>query len=79
MTLSENIIYEDYGKPFLEGFIGSWPREASRGVIQFSDGDILVFVKERIGQYKLPGGGKEHDETPEQTFCVRSMRKQAIG
>ena len=75
MTISENIIYEDYGKLFLDGFVGSWPKEASRGVIQFPDGDILIFVKERIGQYKLPGGGKEHDETPEQTF-VREVYEE---
>ena len=67
-VISENIIYEDYGNIFLDDFIGSWPSEASRGVIHFSDGDILVFFKERIGQYKLPGGGKENNETPEQTF-----------
>lgn len=67
-VINDNIIYEDYGNIFLDDFVGSWPREASRGVIQFSDGDILVFFKERIGQYKLPGGGKENNETPEQIF-----------
>ena len=49
MTLSENVIYEDYGKLFLDRFVGSWPKEASRGIVQFPDGDILIFVKERIG------------------------------
>lgn len=67
-VINDNIIYEDYGNIFLDDFVDCWPREASRGVIQFSDGDILVFFKERICQYKLPGGGKENDETPEQTF-----------
>ena len=67
-VINDNVIYEDYGNIFLDDFIGSWPSEASRGVIQFPDGDILVFFKERNGQYKLPGGGKENDETPEQTF-----------
>lgn len=75
MALSENIIYEDYGKLFLDGFVGSWTKEASREVVQFPDGDILIFVKERIGQYKLPGGGKEHDEAPEQTF-VREVYEE---
>lgn len=74
-AINENIIYEDYGMLFFDGFVGSWPREASRGVIQFPDGDILIFIKERIGQYKLPGGGKEHDETPEQTF-VREVYEE---
>ena len=67
-VIDDNVIYEDYGNIFLDDFIGSWPSKASRGVIQFSDGDILVFFKKRISQYKLPGGGKENDETPEQTF-----------
>ena len=75
MTLSENIIYEDYGKLFLDGFVGSWPKEASRGVIQFPDRDILIFVKEHIGQYKLPDGSKEYNETPEQTF-VREVYEE---
>ena len=60
-VIDNNIIYEDYGNIFLDDFVDCWPKEASRGVIQFSDGDILVFLKERIGQYKLPGGGKENN------------------
>lgn len=67
-VINDNIIYEDYGNIFLDDFVDCWPSEASRGIIQFSDGNILVFFKERIGQYKLPGGGKENNETPEQTF-----------
>lgn len=74
-AINENVIYEDYGNLFLDGFVGSWPKEASRGIVQFPDGDILIFVKERIGQYKLPGGGKEHNETPEQTF-VREVYEE---
>ncbi len=85
---SDNIIYENYGNIFLDNFVDCWPREASRGVIYFSDGDILVFFKERIGQYKLPGGGKESNETPEQIFMreayeetgymVKNIRKVGI-
>lgn len=74
-AINNNVIYEDYGNRFLDGFVGSWPKEASRGIVQFPDGDILIFAKERIGQYKLPGGGKEHDETPEQTF-VREVYEE---
>lgn len=87
-VISENIIYEDYGNIFLDDFVDSWPSEASRGIIQFPDGDILVFFKELIGQYKLPGGGKERNETPEQTFIrevleetgymVKNIRKVGI-
>lgn len=51
------------------------PREASRGVVYYSDGDILIFLKEKIGQYKLPGGGKENNEKPEETF-IREVHEE---
>ena len=35
----------------------------------------MVFLKERIGQYKLPGGGKEDDEIPEQTFIREALEE----
>lgn len=41
----------------------------------FSDGDILIFLKEKIGQYKLPGGGKENNEKPEETF-IREIHEE---
>ena len=87
-VIDDNVIYEDYGNIFLDDFVGSWSGEASRGIIQFPDGDILVFFKKRIGLYKLPGGGKEGNETPEQTFMrevleetgymVKNIRKVGI-
>lgn len=73
--MDDKVIYENYNNPVLRGFSEKWPREASRGVIRFSDGDILVFLKEKIGQYKLPGGGKEADETPEETF-IREVHEE---
>ena len=73
--MSDKVIYENYDNPALGKFSEKWPREASRGVVKFPDGDILIFLKEKIDQYKLPGGGKEDDETPEETF-VREVREE---
>lgn len=67
-NMNEKVIYENYNSSALGKFSEKWPRKASRGVVYFSDGDILIFLKEKIGQYKLPGGGKENNEKPEETF-----------
>lgn len=73
--MSDCVIYENFDNPALGKFSEKWPREASRGVVRFSDGDVLVFLKEKIGQYKLPGGGREDGETPEETF-VREVHEE---
>lgn len=44
----------------------------------FSDGDIIIFLKEKIGQYKLSGGGKENNEKPEKPLFVKSIKKRVI-
>ena len=43
-------------------------RYASRGIVIREDGKIAVFNKSNKNEYKLPGGGKEGKETPEETF-----------
>ena len=43
-------------------------RTASRGIIIRDDGKIAVFNKSNKNEYKLPGGGTENSETPEETF-----------
>ena len=73
--MKEKVIYENYNSSALGKFSEKWPREASRGVVYFSDGDILIFLKEKIGQYKLPGGGKENNEKPEETF-IREVHEE---
>lgn len=47
----------------------------THGVVRFSNGDILIFVKEKNNQYKLPGGSKEGNETPEETF-IREVHEE---
>ena len=43
-------------------------RLASRGIVIRDDGKIAVFNKYNKNEYKLPGGGAEDDEIPEETF-----------
>lgn len=43
-------------------------RLASRGIVIRDDGKIAVFNKSNKNEYKLPGGGMENNESPEQTF-----------
>lgn len=43
-------------------------RLASRGIVIRDDGKIAIFNKSKKNEYKLPGGGIENDETPEDTF-----------
>lgn len=74
-NMDEKVIYENRNSSALSKFSEKWPRETSRGVIYFSDGDSLMFLKEKIGQYKLPGGGKENNEKPEETF-IREVHEE---
>lgn len=43
-------------------------RIASRGIVVREDGKIAVFNKSNKNEYKLPGGGMENNENPEETF-----------
>ncbi len=44
-------------------------RIGARGIVVRFDGKIALFFEEKKGDYKLPGGGIEGDEMPEQTFA----------
>ena len=43
-------------------------REASRGVVLNDDGRVFIMHLDSIGLYKLPGGGLDPGETPEQAM-----------
>jgi len=43
-------------------------RFGARGIVLREDGKMAVFCKEKINEYKLPGGGIEKDETPAEAF-----------
>ena len=50
--MNEKVIYEKRNNSTLDKINEKCHREASRGVVYFPDGDILMFLKEKIGQYK---------------------------
>lgn len=43
-------------------------RVGSRGIVLREDGKLAIFYEENKGDYKLPGGGVEGDESPAETF-----------
>lgn len=43
-------------------------RTAARGIVLRDDGKIAIFNKVNKNEFKLPGGGIENDEPPEETF-----------
>lgn len=43
-------------------------RTGARGIVIRDDGKIALFYKSNKNEYKLPGGGIEDDETPEEAF-----------
>ena len=43
-------------------------RFAARGIVIRDDGKIAIFNKSNKNEYKLPGGGIENDENPEDAF-----------
>ena len=49
-------------------------RYASRGIIRNS-GKIAIFYKENKNEYKLPGGGMDEGETPEECF-IREVKEE---
>lgn len=43
-------------------------RLGARGIVIRKDGNIAIFNKTNKNEYKLPGGGIENNETPEEAF-----------
>lgn len=50
-------------------------RYASRGIVLNSDGKIAIFNKQKMNQYKLPGGGLEDKEDFDDAF-LREVREE---
>lgn len=50
-------------------------RSGARGIVLRDDGKIAVFNKANKNEYKLPGGGIEENETPEEAFCREVMEE----
>ena len=50
-------------------------RYGARGIVVKEDGKIAVFNKANKNEYKLPGGGIENNETPEEAFKREIMEE----
>ena len=50
-------------------------RLGARGIVLRDDGKIAVFNKSNKNEYKLPGGGIEGDEAPEEAFKREVMEE----
>ena len=50
-------------------------RYGARGIIERKDGLIAVFNKEEKNEYKLPGGGIDEGEEPEQAFIRECLEE----
>lgn len=71
--LNQTILDEDVGyenKPLQNPI----KRFGARGIIQ-KDGQIALLFKKSKNEYKLPGGGIENDETPEEAFVREAFEK----
>lgn len=69
--MKENLICkitdEDLGLDVLE-MNNPRVRNAARGIVLRDDGKIAIFNKSIKNEYKLPGGGIENNESPEEAF-----------
>ncbi len=50
-------------------------RLAARGIVIRNDGKIAVFNKSNKNEYKLPGGGMENNEEPEEAFKREALEE----
>ncbi|MBR6033791.1 MAG: NUDIX domain-containing protein [Clostridia bacterium] len=67
MDLICKITDRDIGEDYIE-MENPKIRYGARGIVLRDDGKIAVFNKANKNEYKLPGGGIEDDETPEEAF-----------
>lgn len=67
MSMLFKIIDEDIGK-VSKSMDNPRLRLGARGIVLREDGKIAVFNKSNKNEYKLPGGGIEGDEKPEEAF-----------
>lgn len=67
MELICKITDEDIGEEIKQTEIKE-VRIAARGIVMREDGKIGIFNKANKNEYKLPGGGIEEKETPEEAF-----------
>lgn len=66
-NLISRITDKDIGEKYIK-LNNPKTRNGSRGIVLRSDGKIAVFNITKKNLYKLPGGGMEDNETPEEAF-----------
>lgn len=67
MNLICKLTDEDIGEKYVN-MENPEVRLGARGIVINNKGEIAVFYKSAKNEYKLPGGGVEGDETPEEAF-----------
>lgn len=67
MNLICKLTDKDIGEEYSE-IINPKTRLGARGIVIRDDDKIAIFNKANKNEYKLPGGGIENDETPEEAF-----------
>ena len=76
--MKENLICKitdrDIGEKFTE-ITNPQLRLAARGIVVREDGKIAVFYKSNKKEYKLPGGGLEGEEEPEEAFKRETLEE----
>ena len=68
------LVDEDFGLKSVE-FNNPRVRKGARGIIINSDGKIAVFNKASKNEYKLPGGGIDEGENPEEAFKREALEE----
>ena len=68
------LVDEDFGLKSVE-FNNPRIRKGARGIIINSDGKIAVFNKANKNEYKLPGGGIDEGENPEEAFKREALEE----
>ncbi len=67
MNIITEITDEAFGKESI-AFNNPKVRYGARGIVVSEDGLIAIFNKKAKNEYKLPGGGIDEGETPEEAF-----------
>lgn len=67
MNVICEITDECFGEQSIK-FNNPYVRYGARGIVQREDGKIAVFNKKNKNEYKLPSGGIDDGETPEEAF-----------
>lgn len=66
-NLISRITDKDIGEKYIK-LNNPKTRNSSRGIVLRDDGKIAVFNLTKKNLHKLPGGGMENNETPENAF-----------